>query len=192
MNNKLKYQAGDIWEMLVDDHRELKRGDYFEVDEVCAFGAAYTSGGIRVSDTRLKDGEVRIIERNGEPVQNTFTKDMLESGKHVVEHRDGTKCLVINNKLAGLYKGELLSNFTIGLLHHTDSLHDVVRVYKANDSLGTYGMIHEDNELVWERQELSVEKLELQKLEEQMCEIADKIAALRGVVDNPEWFKDEE
>jgi hypothetical protein len=180
MNNELKFQVGDVWKMCTDKHNTLKYGDYFEVVSV-GFSAALTSQGYIVSVARIHDGEVKLIERNKPFVHPCFTKDMLESGKHVVEYRDGEKRLVFNDTLTSANSGIPLSSYNHQLLHKEFPDLDIVKVYKLNSAIyGLNRILNESNELIWKRQEPSAEQLELQKLEEQMRELADKIAVLRA------------
>ena len=61
-----------------------------------------------------------------------YTKDMLESGKHVVELRNGDRKLYLNGSFIGQYFVELLTSYNDDLTITGHSSLDVVKVFSAD------------------------------------------------------------
>lgn len=126
----------------------------------------------------IKDGSWTIIEEEDE--MKEFTKDDLVAGKHVVEFRNGTKAIYLVN---GFFEsnGECVCHESYVDLDLKGSFGDIVKVYSINrsDSSHTLGFICGNSKLIWERQEKSKEEIELEELEKQQREIADKMAEIR-------------
>ena len=61
-----------------------------------------------------------------------FTKDMLESGKHVVELRNGDRKLYLNGSFIGQYFVEPLTSYNDDLTITGHSSLDVVKVFSAD------------------------------------------------------------
>ena len=124
-------------------------------------------------------------EKIGMTNKNTFTKDDLVAGKHVIECRNGTRFVVLEeNVLLELgEKGWLgLDDFQGNLLHNNGSDEwDIVKVY-----LVQYINIHfcKHLPLVWERKEKSEEpeksdaQLQYEQCKAKMDELQKELAAL--------------
>lgn len=81
-----------------------------------------------------------------------FTKDMLESGKHVVEYRNGVRRLYLNGFFIGLYCGMRLTTYNDDLSANTSVNLDIVKVFSTDNAFNSLDSILKNpGELVWER-----------------------------------------
>ena len=98
-----------------------------------------------------------------------FTKDMLVSGEHVVEYRNGKRKLYLNGGFMGLYSGTSLMLYRDDLTEIINSSEDIVKVFLVDV---TYNSIKDILDypgiLVWQRKErVTISKYEaLRKLKE--------------------------
>ena len=83
-----------------------------------------------------------------------FTKDMLESGMHVVELRNGERQLYLNGSFIGQYAGEPLTSYNDDLTGIDYDFMDVVKIFQAvRRCCSLIDIINNPGTLVWERQE---------------------------------------
>ena len=86
-----------------------------------------------------------------------FTKDMLKSGEHVVEYRNGARRLYITGIFIEENNCNELKNYDINLKHiGGEKSLDIVAVYKAKKGSLSY-IIKYSDELVWKRDEKPIE-----------------------------------
>ena len=98
-----------------------------------------------------------------------FTKDMLESGKHIVEYRDGERRLYLNGFFIGLYCGLPLSLYNDDLTEEVSVNLDIVKVFLADYKYNALdAILKRPGKLVWERKKpVTISKAEaLKKLAE--------------------------
>lgn len=186
--SELKFEVGDVWETLVDNVAGKPKGSYFTVHSLDGDGDALDGYGSRVAVlSRIARGHVKLISRKGENMNNTFTKDMLVAGKHIVELLNGSMHLVLQDE-----QGLFLINFNgdkyfsnVDCLQNDltwrGKLYDdftVVKVYKIKLSIH-FKALNDNIELVWQRQYKSPAQLKLEELEAKQREIADQMEQLR-------------
>lgn len=85
-----------------------------------------------------------------------FSKDQLESGEHVVELRNKTRALYINDMLSGIDWGMQLWHYTDDLRfldEETDHEYDVMVVYEAGRGLLLRDVLKYSHSVVWKREE---------------------------------------
>jgi|TARA_A100001518_G_C1227286_1_gene80645 hypothetical protein len=126
-------------------------------------------------------------EKIGMTNKDTFTKDDLVAGKHVVECRNGSRYVVLEDNVL-LELGDLgwegLDDFEEDLLFGRDNSDewDIVKVYRVQ-----YKNIHlrKDLPLVWERKEKSEEpvkseaQLQYEECQAKMDELQKELSALK-------------
>lgn len=118
-------------------------------------------------------------EKIGMVNKGTFTKDDLVVGKHIVECRNGSRYVVLEDNVL-LELGDLgwegLDDFEEDLLFDRDNSDewDIVKVYRVQ-----YKNIHlsKDLPLVWERK--SPQQLEIDKLQAEVDERVKRINELK-------------
>lgn len=93
-----------------------------------------------------------VYPKEEEKIQE-FTKDMLKSGEHVVELRNGTRYLYIGKYLIGEEGGDLLSNYTDNLTVPFYTELDICKVYKTPKQITFMGIMENADEVIWERKE---------------------------------------
>lgn len=82
-----------------------------------------------------------------------FTKDMLESGKHVVEYRDGARRLYLNGFFIGLHCGLPLSHYNDDLTEEVSANLDIAKVFLADYKYNSLdAILNRPGKLVWERE----------------------------------------
>lgn len=82
-----------------------------------------------------------------------FTKDMLESGKHIVEYRNGVRRLYLNGFFIGLYCGMPLVAYNDDLSANTSVSLDIVKVFLADGECNSLdGILKRPGKLVWVRE----------------------------------------
>lgn len=117
-------------------------------------------------------------EKIGMVDKNTFTKDDLEVGKHVVECRGGERFVVLDKgillSLNGVNWGRL-SHFTMELTHKCDHL-DIVKVYLVEEK-NIY--ICKDLPLVWQRTEKSEAQLKMEECQKQIKLLQEQMDKLQ-------------
>ena len=87
-----------------------------------------------------------------------FTKDMLKSGEHVVEYRNGDKRLYLNGCFVGPNSGVPLSSYLDDLKNrYGEDRIDIVAVYKAITGSSFEYILSYSNELVWRRDDEPIE-----------------------------------
>lgn len=87
-----------------------------------------------------------------------FTKDMLKSGEHVVEYRNGDKRLYLNGCFVGPNSGVPLSSYLDDLKNrHGEDQIDIVAVYKAITGSSFEYILSYSNELIWRRDDEPIE-----------------------------------
>lgn len=178
--SELKFEVGDVWETLVDNVAGKPKGCYFYIHSLDRDGNVLDGYNDRVFLSRIARGHVKLISRKGENMNNTFTKDMLVAGKHVVEDRDGDKFVVMGDFLSGVREYSELCEYTHDLLNQDTDFPqlDIMKVYEINTQ-GTLSRIIAEANLVWQRQEKSPAQLKLEELEAKQREIADQMEQLR-------------
>ena len=98
-----------------------------------------------------------------------FRKDMLESGKHIVEYRNGARRLYLNGFFVGLHCGLPLSLYNDDLTEYIDVNLDIVKVFLAHVAYGSLdAILKRPGKIVWERKKpVTISKAEaLKKLAE--------------------------
>ena len=88
-----------------------------------------------------------------------FTKDMLKSGEHVVEYRNGDRRLYLNGYFVGPDCGNAISNYCGNLktFKHRDSEFDVVGIYAADRRSSFDDILNDSTGLIWKRDEEPIE-----------------------------------
>ena len=121
---------------------------------------------------------------------NTFTKDMLVSGKHVVKLGNGEYRLVLGDRLMG-YRLVGVSQFTTlcgmsdNLQHNIYSDWDIVKVYEVDEYFVLGDLPHGDClTLTWsEEAQKRIKKRELEdkvsSLREELKQVEDELEELR-------------
>lgn len=87
-----------------------------------------------------------------------FTKDMLKSGEHVVEYRNGDRRLYLNGYFIGIgsYNDPChYSNNLKNKRHHEDL--DIIAVYKAKNGMYFENILKLADELIWRRDDEPIE-----------------------------------
>ena len=88
-----------------------------------------------------------------------FTKDMLKSGEHVVEYRNGDRRLYLNGRFIGPHMGSQSCSYTKDLRNAGpggDKL-DIKAVYRASDMLSFKAILNKSTEIIWRRDEEPIE-----------------------------------
>lgn len=88
-----------------------------------------------------------------------FTKDMLKSGEHVVEYRNGDKRLYLNSCFVGFSQGTYSCEFSNDLRNAGpggDKL-DIMAVYRASKRLSFKDILDKSTEIIWKRDEEPIE-----------------------------------
>ena len=86
-----------------------------------------------------------------------FTKDMLKSGEHVVEYRNGDRRLYLNDYLVGCESGNDIRFYSSDLKSKPNAEFDIMAVYKAAKGNTLYVILNYSNELIWKRDEGPIE-----------------------------------
>ena len=86
-----------------------------------------------------------------------FTKDMLKSGEHVVEYRNGTKRLYLNEYFTGPISGSKVKDYSIDLKSKQSEAFDIIAIYKAEGKLTFADILDKSNELIWKRDNEPIE-----------------------------------
>lgn len=86
-----------------------------------------------------------------------FTKDMLKSGEHVVEYRNGTKRLYLNGYFVGPLSGIVIESFNDNLKYDDDAEYDIVAIYEACGSRAFDGILTDSRDLIWKRDNEPIE-----------------------------------
>ena len=86
-----------------------------------------------------------------------FTKDMLKSGEHVVEYRNGTKRLYLNGYFVGPLSGIVIESFNDNLKYDGDAEYDIVAIYEACGSRAFDGILTDSRDLIWKRDNEPIE-----------------------------------
>lgn len=117
---------------------------------------------------------------------NTFTKDMLVSGQHIVEWRNGERFLVAGEFLIGSTGYEPLNNFQNQLENNNCDGWDIVKVYCGESNNGRIWAARGFQSLIcsplltliWQREspEESQKRKDKKVLEEQVKELKDKLS----------------
>ena len=108
-----------------------------------------------------------------------FTKDMLESGKHVVEYRDGERRLYLNGSFMGMDSGALLTSYNDDLTVTRYMFLDIVKVFSVDRKhLSMTDVLANPGPLVWEREGQRVVSKE---------EALEKLTELYGEEVSVEW-----
>lgn len=89
-----------------------------------------------------------------------FTKDMLKSGEHVVEFRNGDRKLYRDGCFVGPKTGTFVRSYSDGLKHTWeggDDRFDIMAVYKAISSPSFEYILKHSDELIWKRDDEPIE-----------------------------------
>lgn len=84
-------------------------------------------------------------------MEDKFSKDMLESGKHIVVLRNGRKCLYLNNCFITHTKCNKLIEYKEDLKHVHDRDYDVMEVYCAKEECSFSDILFFLGEKLWKR-----------------------------------------
>ena len=120
--------------------------------------------------------------------KNTFTKQDLKTGMYV-EDRRGKRAIVLlgTENMGDIISGETwstLRNFNNDLTcvkPYNHSKFDIVKVYLPNNTFEYGNMIdkYEKYELIWEREEKSEVKAEIEKIKAKVEELESEISQLK-------------
>ena len=86
-----------------------------------------------------------------------FTKDMLKSGEHVVEYRDGHRSLYLNGYFVGINSYNDSFYYSDNLENTRFESLDIVAVYKAQKDTSFTGILNSPKELIWKKYEKPIE-----------------------------------
>lgn len=83
-----------------------------------------------------------------------FPKNILASGKYVVEFRNKIRALCLDNRLIGEGMGEILENYNCDLTHKYHQPSDVCVIYKDPGYCTFEAILRHADEIVWSRENI--------------------------------------